>query len=468
MRSTATLLLFYSINVLYPFLNTCSADDDYVVIQEIKISGNKKTKEHIILRELLFVEGDTIPALSIMRSLEGSRENIINTHLFLNVEVLIDNWEGVQVEVSVEVVERWYFFPFPIFELADRNFNVWWVDHSRDFSRTEWGLRLIKQNNRGRNEELQTKIQSGYTRKYELFYDIPYIDNQLRYGARFAISYSRNRQIAYATDFNKEQFYEDEDYIRSRFYARLNFSRRRKFYNKHRVRISYHHNVINDTISVLNENYFADSSTIQRYFTFRYAYQRDHRDIKAYPLKGSLLAFEVNKKGLAVFRELDLLDFKARYQLFLPLKQHLFLSASIKAKISLPVKQPWYNQIAFGYNQDFVRGYEYYVVDGQSFVLNKWALKYQLLALSAKSPGTISTSLRSFPLGIYLKFHFDMGYVQDDFFVFRNSNFLENSLLLGSGLGIDFVTFYEIVLRLEYSWNKLKEHGLFIHFKSAF
>jgi len=44
------------------------------------------------------------------------------------------------------------------------------------------------------------------------------------------------------------------------------------------------------------------------------------------------------------------------------------------------------------------------------------------------------------------------------------NNQLENSLLIGYGLGIDFVTYYDLVFRLEYSMNRMNEHGFFIHF----
>lgn len=40
---------------------------------------------------------------------------------------------------------------------------------------------------------------------------------------------------------------------------------------------------------------------------------------------------------------------------------------------------------------------------------------------------------------------------------------LQNSLLYGTGVGIDFVTYYDKVLRVEYGINGLGESGLFLH-----
>ncbi len=52
-------------------------------------------------------------------------------------------------------------------------------------------------------------------------------------------------------------------------------------------------------------------------------------------------------------------------------------------------------------------------------------------------------------------------------YVVNNRSFsgeLPNSLLLSGGVGLDLVTYYDIVTRFELSMNKMGEHGFFIHF----
>ena len=44
------------------------------------------------------------------------------------------------------------------------------------------------------------------------------------------------------------------------------------------------------------------------------------------------------------------------------------------------------------------------------------------------------------------------------------NNFLANGPLWGNGFGIDFVTYYDLVFRVEYSFNKLGQSGFFLHF----
>ena len=44
------------------------------------------------------------------------------------------------------------------------------------------------------------------------------------------------------------------------------------------------------------------------------------------------------------------------------------------------------------------------------------------------------------------------------------TSFLDNKFIFGTGVGLDFVTYYDKVLRLEYGINDMGETGLFIHF----
>lgn len=63
---------------------------------------------------------------------------------------------------------------------------------------------------------------------------------------------------------------------------------------------------------------------------------------------------------------------------------------------------------------------------------------------------------------LYSNVFFDCGYVKDIYF--KRNNQLNNTFTYGMGIGLNFVTYYDKVLRVEYSITKQKEHGLFIHF----
>src|SRR5579862_4395450 len=79
-----------------------------VVIASIKIEGNYITKTSIILRELTFKQGDTIPSNAWAEKSLRSRNNIMNTGLFnfADIDTLTNPMGGTNV--TIEVVEQWY------------------------------------------------------------------------------------------------------------------------------------------------------------------------------------------------------------------------------------------------------------------------------------------------------------------------------------------------------------------------
>jgi hypothetical protein len=80
---------------------------------------------------------------------------------------------------------------------------------------------------------------------------------------------------------------------------------------------------------------------------------------------------------------------------------------------------------------------------------------------------------RYFPVAIYLKSYFDVGYV-NNYPYYENyqpspiNNRLTNNLLIGTGGGVDIVTAYDAVLRFEYTFTREKTHGFFFHMKKEF
>jgi hypothetical protein len=140
-------------------------------VKEIVLAGNKITKDYVILRELTFRKGDTLRSLD--STFRKSKENLLNTSLFHTAEItwLADS-DGIKVFILLS--ERWYIFPVPIFEVVDRNFNEWWK--TKDFSRVNYGAYLYWNNFRGRNETVSLAIRLGYTQRFSMYYEIPFIN----------------------------------------------------------------------------------------------------------------------------------------------------------------------------------------------------------------------------------------------------------------------------------------------------
>ena len=171
----------------------------FVQINRIFLEGNRITRDQIILRELRVKPGDIIYSSDLPGILDLDKKKLINTRLFNTVEIKILELDQKRVDLVVDMNERWYTFPAPVFELADRNFNEWWQNYGHDFRRVNYGLRLYQYNMRGRNETLRLHAQFGFQRQFELLYRFPYIDKKQKHGLSLDLGYLETKNLAAQT-----------------------------------------------------------------------------------------------------------------------------------------------------------------------------------------------------------------------------------------------------------------------------
>lgn len=70
------------------------------------------------------------------------------------------------------------------------------------------------------------------------------------------------------------------------------------------------------------------------------------------------------------------------------------------------------------------------------------------------------------PYTVYLGAYGDAAFVEDKLNYINNP--LSNSFLVGAGIGLDFVTYYDSVFRIEFSINQKQEIGVYLHLSSPF
>lgn len=458
------LLLFSSGSIAQETDLVTSDTTSKFTIGHITIIGNKITKERIIYRELTFEKGNTIDTLSLSKIFKRSEENLFNTSLFNSVHI---SWltEASNINVFIILTERWYIFPLPVFEIAERNFNVWWRD--KDYSRVIYGGVLTWNNFRGRNEVLAITARFGYTQRFSFYYSIPYINSGQKSGITLGASYSRNHQSSVNTIGNKILYYKDEELFSKKEYgASIAYTYRPDLYHTHLVETGYRHSSVLDTVVKLNNDYFTSGSSEINFSILRYFFKSDHRDIAVYPLKGYYLDFEIVKNGFSFLNDdIDYAYVSGHVKKFWPLEKRLYFGTGVTAKYTAGNNIPYYLSRGLGYGRDFLRGYEFYVMDGQNFVLLKSNLKFELIPKKEFHAGIIPLNkFSTIPYAFYLNLYADGGYVNDE--NLDKFNPLNKEWQIGYGAGIDFVTYYDVVLRFEYSLNKLGDSGFFLHFTS--
>lgn len=472
-KSIISITLIFLFTGILNSQHTCAqstkppSNASFVIVSEILVTGNKTTKQQVILRELLLKNGDTIPKAQLDELIRKSKDNLFNTSLFnfINIKIIEEKFGYMRVLVMVE--ERWYLWPYPIFEHADRNFSAFL--HEKDWTKINYGLYLVKNNFRGRRETFKVKARVGYKEQFQLFYDNPYLTKNKKHGMSVEFSWFQQHEIAYKTINDQLVYYKDEDkYIRQYFDSYLNYQFRKQHYTNHRFYLSFTKGNISDTIVSLNPNYFGRNNDNIHFLSLSYKLDHDKRNYKYYPLFGYNLGVIVSQKGLGLLKDemsgITALEFEANK--FFKLSEHWYSAIGGKARFSSTKKQPYFIQQALGYNNS-LRSFEYNVIGGQHFFLGRSFIKYALVPMNVTHFESWSwNKFNKIHYSVFLNYFLDAGYVYNRFQAPQNS--LPNTFLLSSGIGLDFVTYYDQIIRFEYSFNQLGQHGFFIHFGKAF
>jgi len=435
---------------------------DKVVIRHIIIDGNVVTRRSVIVREMSIAEGDTVTVDSIPKLLNQNKLRLINLSLFNTIDMEIERVTAKEVDWHVKVNERWYVLPKFNFELADRNFNTWWVEQNHDLSRANIGLTLYDYNFRGNLENLAVTAQVGYTRKYALNYQIPYADKNQKWGFGFGVSVAKSKQTYYATDSNKLKYVTNlnNSDILSQTEAGINISYRPGYAIRHLLTITYKDYSVGDTVVKLNPNYYEDGSKKARLIEFSYRLDLNYVDNWNYPLYGfKFVGYVVSRIGLEGLSAQNYINIETG--VFGSPLPKWYASAIFRGRLESPEKQPYYFAGGLGTMTDYVRGYEYYVIDGSQYGLLRLDLKKEIFNRTYTLPLQYFTAI---PLRIYPKIFADAGYIKSSYT--GNNSTLDNRLLYSIGAGVDIVTLYDLKIRLEFAYNHKAQNGLYLHLNS--
>lgn len=444
--------------------DTVSTAGNIVTIGNIIVTGNKKTRESIILREIPFKNEEKYTLAELVERLDIARRQLLNTALFTSVVVALKDTDGDRVFISVEVKERWYLYPTPYFKPVDRNLNQWLVEQKGSLKRVNYGGKLLYNNTTGNNDKLRVWLITGYTKQISASYDRLYIDRNMKWGVSFSFAYGKNREVNYNTIADKQVFLKDNNnYLRSFFNSYAELTYRPAIKTRHRFGLGYVTENVNDTILALNPDYFRRGKNRISFPMVYYTMEYRDLDYIPYPTKGYAAKISINKKG--VNKTINVLGVTVRGLGNWHLSPKSFLSAEVYGGAKLPSKQPWFNQRFMGYGDTYMQGYEYYVIDGVAGGYLKAAVTRELWHFNVKLPAGKGRIREQIPFRIMGKVYGNTGYVHNPL---PGDNLLSNKMLYSGGFGIDIITFYDITVKLEYSFNQIGQNGLFLHRNTNF
>jgi len=449
--------------IVVSFKLTAQSGDSVFVVKSIKTSGLRKTKEIIVLRELTFKVGDTISNWSYHK--EQSRKQLINLFLFNEVTI-----ERQGSDVIVSATERWYIWPIPVLDYADRNFNQWWL--SKDPKRLIYGVDLSHYNIGGRNQTMVLNMILGYTRSLGFSYRIPYINKKMNWGMQASAKINANREVWSSTINDKVSFFKDNDRtLIRRQMGELVFTHRKKFFTYHHFYTGFRRIAVDPIIAdSVNANYLLNKSDQQNEGYAGYQLVYDQRDFKGFPLNGHLLKLSI--EGSNYFsktgKDFQTLMLKLAYSRYFKMSNNWFGSAHFTGRYFTNQYPQYTATQALGYGKDYIRGYELKVIDGSHFGLGKLELKYRLMNKIYNFANQVQ-NYEKLPVSMYLSMFLDAGYVRNQRQIETpfNNNFLPNSFQNGGGIGLNLVMFYDYCMRIEYASDKQFNRRTYISFVAS-
>ena len=440
------------------------SENSLFTVRNILVSGNRKTRESIILREVPFKPGDQYPLSELVIKFEDARKQLMNTALFHEVIVALKSFDGHDVDIIVQLKERWYLFPLPYIKMVDRNINQWLFEQNARLDRVNYGVKVLYNNATGRNDKLNLWLMNGYTKQVSMSYDRPYIDNKMKWGMNVGLALGKNREVNYNTINNKQVFFKDtNNYVRSFFRTYGEVTYRRAIRTRHRFGIAFTEEKINDTIVALNPSYFKNGRDKIMFPEFYYLMSYYDVDYNPYPLKGYIAELYFVKKGLN--NTIDLWQVNAKASGSWEIANKTYLSTRISGTLKIPFRQPFFNQRLLGYSDFFMQGYEYYVVDGVAGGYLKTVLSKEILNFGFHVKRKKDEFPYRVPFRIYAKAYANAGYMHHPD---PGLNSLNNRMLYSAGFGIDIITHYDFTFKLEWSFNQLGQNDIYLHRKSNF
>ena len=458
---------------------------DTIIYQDVKISGvtitgNKLTKERIITRELDFKIGDSLqtffkgvhPDFSTKRyapadsselklKLQYSRENIINTKLFLTNNLTLEQIDSNRYNLKIDVNERHYWWIFPVIKINAPNFNEWL--RNPDWESVSMGLFFSHNNLWGLGHQFSAVGFYGKSYTFGLGYYIPWIGKGQKVGLRMGAAYQNLYSVEYgSTENERDMIYEANSEQDLKINASLNF--RPGLYNYATLKLSGEWVSISDSLLELNPHYLGDSAKSVSSISLYADYYYDSRNSHSYPLKGNLLRGFIDKKGLGIIsRDVDIFYYGIDFHFYQTLTKKFYVAEMVKAVSSSGENYPFFYQQNMTEKKDFIRGYDLYTLQGDQMYYFRSNFKYELIKPNVKKtkPGEEKSKFKSLQYAFYLNAFADCGYVTNKY---STGNPYDNKMLYSWGLGLDFVSYYDLVLRFEYAFTSIGTNGFFIAF----
>jgi len=454
LRKYIPIILFILVAVtnIYSFeLNdTLKVDSTYIkmmqemIVERIILIGNTKTKDEVILREMMLKEGSKFN----LEYLENDVKRLYNLGLFNRVDVIPAPLSSTKINLVFEFEEGFYFLPIPQGGFKEGSLKKIWG-----------GLNFLWKNFRGMNEAVNLSFGVGYEPFISASYLNPWIFGKSHYFFKTGIRYSRNYprsvgksdSIGVIFDKNEVPTYTQDDFradLKVGKYIGQNSSISADI-QVNKIWTSQYEP--GRTVSKDGNDFFP---TMGIDFTF------DTRDYKKFATYGSFYFTRLSRSGMFT-GVIDVNKFQTDLRRFIPIKitkdYALVLAGRFNSVLSFGGGEiPVYLQESMGYD-NLIRGWDNFVLQGEDKLFSSLELRIPLVKpfyvkgsdhfIISKLPIANSFSYR---YGAYATLFFDIGGVWT-----RKESIYDVQFKNGFGAGINFLLPFDFVARLDLGFRKI-------------
>jgi outer membrane protein assembly factor BamA len=419
------------------------------VVDTVIIQGNFITKDFIIRREMTFGKGDTLKATRIVYN----RDRIYGLALFNDVVIRANRTNGYTA-VVVDVDERWYWFPYPLAGLKERNLSTWLQKPTLD--KAFFGAGLRYNNFRGRNETISTEFAIGYDPYVKFAYTNPYLTAD-GVGGSFSFGYSQRRNTSVdinATDINFEQTIYSAGvsiYDRLTLFQTIGFG-------AGFMRLS-----VPAEVTEQNSGATVSKNGTDAYPYLSLSYSYNTINLPQYPTLGTYLSLGFTRNGFSFTKDemnFHRMTVDARlYRKLLSVTPDADLTIAVRnlTAISFDGRVPDYQHLQFGYGT-LLRGHAFEVLEGDNLQMNSIELRYPLFPYRTQEFGFVPVDqFRVMRYAVYISAFVDTGilwYNATNPEERQTNPFSWARFVSGYGVGICLVGPYNLTARIDVARNE--------------
>ncbi len=447
------------------------------VVDTIFIAGNEHTKRFVIRQEFPFEEGDTLTmeALTIAQQLTYNLQlfNLVNVSAkrftpFSPVQIASSDTILMQVHelgqskadelgrpytlVFVEVYERWFIFPQPIFDLRGISLTQWFKNPA--MSNVNAGIAVFHTNLTGYKDRLTMSFGVGFDPFFRLSYFTPYLWSETRIGLGTSLIWRDLNNLALDTRTGQVA-----RFIQRTFSASVSISDRLSTFDFIGASVGYTTLRVNEESKQAQPSSTVSPDGVDIFPTISFTYTHSRLDFNQCPTDGLYFSTRLTKVGLPNSQnKIDITRALLDFRIYRKILGNLSLGFYNLSILSLNQPVPNHQRLFFGYDI-LLRGYTDRILEGDNLQLNTLELRYPIVPLQAVKFDFIPFKrFQIFQYGMFLTAFLDAGNVwynsRSVGFGLRQVHYDFSKNKYGYGFGIVMVGGYEATARLDFAFNQ--------------